>query len=58
MILLTDGIPDPIAEDWADQDLPDGADLKKAAQVRTIELLEEIDLPLYVVLVGDLVGSV
>jgi hypothetical protein len=58
MILLTDGIPDPIAEDWADQNVPEGADLKKVAQEHTTELLDEMELPLYVVLVGDLVGSV
>jgi hypothetical protein len=58
MILLTDGLLDPIAEDWVDQELPKDADLKKLAGERAIELLDEMDVPLYVILVGDLVGSV
>lgn len=57
MILITDGITDPIPEDWRDQDLPPGADLKKVVEERTVALLEEMDAPLYVMLVGDLVGS-
>jgi hypothetical protein len=58
MILLTDGIVDPIASDWQDQDVPPKAELRKLASERTLKLLDDMGLPLYVVLVGDLVGSV
>jgi hypothetical protein len=58
MILITDGIVDPVSSDWVDQNIPKGADLKQVSAQRAVELLEEMDIPLYVMLVGDLVGSV
>jgi hypothetical protein len=53
MILLTDAIPDPGPEDWADQNLPAGADRKAYSVQKTIELLRELKIALYVILVGD-----
>jgi hypothetical protein len=58
MILITDGILDPIAGDWQDQDVAPNADLKNVAGERAKKLLDEMGLPLYVILIGDLVGSV
>jgi hypothetical protein len=50
MVLLTDAIVDPNPADWPD--LPPGEDLKAFSIRKTLELLRQMDLPLYVVLVG------
>lgn len=52
MVLLTDAIVDPGPGDWADMNVPPGADLKTFSIDKTLELLGELALPLYVVLVG------
>jgi hypothetical protein len=56
VVLITDGIIDPSPREWSDQHVPEGADLKAIAGDRTIRLLEESRLPLYVVLIGETVN--
>jgi hypothetical protein len=51
MILLTDAIVDPDPRDWPD--VPPGEGLKAYSVRRTIELIGEMKIPLYVILVGD-----
>jgi hypothetical protein len=53
MVLLTDGLLDPLASDWEDQNVAPGAVLKDAVAERTLKLLREINQPLYAILVGD-----
>ena len=53
MVLLTDAIVDPGPGDWADMNVPAGADLKTFSIDKTLELLGETKLPLYVVLIGN-----
>jgi hypothetical protein len=53
IIFLTDAVIDPDPEDWKDQDVPPGADLKTFALQRSLDLLREMKLPLYVILVGE-----
>jgi len=55
MVLITDGKIDPSPAEWADQQVPPGADLRTAAGDRTIELLRQIQQPLYVILIGQTV---
>jgi hypothetical protein len=62
MVLITDGKIDPSPREWQDQHVPKAADLKTVAGERTTQLLQEIGLPLYVILIGeevdfDLIGS-
>jgi hypothetical protein len=52
MVLITDGKIDPSPEEWNDQFVPEGADLKTIGGDRAIALLEEMGLPLYVILIG------
>jgi hypothetical protein len=54
IVLLTDAIVDPDSVDWADMDVPPGEDLKAFSIRRTLELLRELRIPLYVILVGDI----
>jgi hypothetical protein len=54
IVLLTDGIIDPRPADWEDMRVPSGADLKVFSAKRLIELIGELKVPLYVILVGDL----
>jgi hypothetical protein len=56
MVLLTDAIPDPDPADW--KDLPPGWDARTQSVRKTVELLGEMKLPLYVVLVGEPQGEV
>ncbi len=56
MVLVTDGKMDPSPKDWADQMVPPGADLRKVAEERTLAVLEDMGLPLYIMLVGNEVG--
>ena len=53
IILLTDAIVDPSPTDWEDMEVPPGADLKAFSIEKTIKLVGEIEIPLYVILVGN-----
>ncbi len=53
IILLTDAIVDPNPADWEDMNVPPGADLKAFSIEKTIKLVGEIRIPLYVILVGN-----
>ena len=53
MVLITDAIPDPASADWADMEVPAGADLKAYMVERTVSLIREMNMPLYVILVGE-----
>jgi hypothetical protein len=52
ILLLTDAIHDPDPKDWADMDMPKGADLKAFSLQKLKELVAELKTPLYVILVG------
>ena len=54
MILLTDGLLDPLASDWADTTLPEGTTLKAYVAGKTIDLVRDMKVPLYVILVGEI----
>jgi hypothetical protein len=56
MVLLTDAIADPSPKDWPD--VPRGWDVRAHSMRKTVELLGDMGIPLYVVLVGDPVGEV
>jgi hypothetical protein len=53
LICLTDAIVDPGPDDWEDMDVPPGADLKAFSIRKTIQLIGEMKIPLYVILVGN-----
>lgn len=53
LVLITDAIVDPSPADWADMDVPPGADIKAHSIERTLALIKEMGLPLYVILVGE-----
>jgi hypothetical protein len=53
IILLTDAIADPDPTDWESMNVPPGADLKAFSIEKTIKLVREIEIPLYVILVGN-----
>ncbi len=53
MILLTDALLDPGPGDWDDMSVPKGEDLKAHVVKRILGLLQEMKIPLYVILVGD-----
>jgi hypothetical protein len=53
MVLVTDAILDPSPADWADMNVPEGADLKAHVVERTLALLREMKVPLYVILIGE-----
>jgi hypothetical protein len=55
MVLLTDAIPDPDPADWPG--VPEGWDARRESVRRSVELLGEMRIPLYVVLVGDPPGD-
>lgn len=52
-ILITDGKNDPSPEEWADQQVPPGADLRTFSGDRTIELLTRVRQPLYAIVIGQ-----
>jgi hypothetical protein len=54
MILLTDAILDPDPADWDDMEVPRGADIRAHGVERTLAMLREMKVPLYVILVGEL----
>ncbi|MFI5183209.1 MAG: VWA domain-containing protein [Vicinamibacteria bacterium] len=53
MILLTDALLDPGPGDWDDMNVPKGEDLKAHVVQRILGLLQQVKIPLYVILVGD-----
>jgi hypothetical protein len=52
MVLLTDAIVDPGPSDWLDQGAPPGVDVKTYSSTLTLALIQEMGVPLYVILVG------
>jgi hypothetical protein len=50
MVLITDAIPDPDPRDWPD--LPTGGDVRAESMRASVNLVREMHIPLYVVLVG------
>jgi len=53
IVLLTDALLDPNPADWEDMNVPKGQDLKTYWIKRLLDLIHEIKVPLYVILVGD-----
>jgi hypothetical protein len=53
IVLLTDAIVDPGPKDWEDMEVPEGVSLKAHSIRKTKELLKEMKVPLYVILVGN-----
>ncbi len=53
IVLITDAIPDPSPADWEDMNVPAGVDLKAHVVEKTVALIREMKVPLYVILVGD-----
>jgi hypothetical protein len=58
MILVTDAIVDPAPPDWADMDVPAGADLRAHSVQQSLQLVRDLKVPLYVILIGDAVGGI
>lgn len=56
LVLVTDAIVDPDPADW--KDVPPGWDARAHSMRRTVELVREMKLPLYVMLIGDPAGQV
>jgi len=56
IVLLTDAIADPDPKDWPD--VPSGWDARAHSMRKTVELVGDMRIPLYVVLVGDPHGDV
>jgi len=52
LVLLTDAILDPSPREWEGMDVPASEELKPHVTRRTLELLEQMGVPLYVILVG------
>ena len=52
MILVTDAILDPSPEEWAHVTRPPGVDIRRDVGDKTVALLDEMDVPLYVILIG------
>jgi hypothetical protein len=53
LVLLTDALLDPSPDDWADMGAPTGDELKPWVAKKTVDLVGEMGLPLYVILVGE-----
>jgi hypothetical protein len=53
LLLLTDAIHDPDPKDWADMEVPKGADLKTYSLQKLKDLVASLKVPLYVILVGN-----
>jgi len=53
VILVTDAIVDPGPQDWEDLNVPKGADLRAFSIKKTLDLVREMKIPLYVILVGN-----
>ena len=56
IVLLTDAIADPDPKDWPD--VPAGWDARSHSIRQSVELVREMGIPLYVVLVGEPAGEV
>ncbi len=56
LVLLTDAIVDPDPSDW--KELLPGSDVRSQSARKSVELVREMRIPLYVMLVGDPVGDV
>ena len=56
LVLVTDAIVDPDPADW--KDVPPGWDARTHSARRTVELVRELGIPLYVMLIGDPQGQV
>ena len=54
MVLVTDGMLDPRPQDWPELGLLSGDELRRKVTDRILEKLQEINLPFYVILVGQL----
>jgi hypothetical protein len=53
IILLTDANLDPRPADWQDMGVPPGEDLKAYVVRRTLALVGQLGIPLYVILIGE-----
>jgi hypothetical protein len=53
IVLITDAILDPSPADWTDMSVPEGVDLKAHVVTKTLDLIREMNAPLYVILVGE-----
>ena len=53
MVLITDGKIDPSPRDWRDKAVAEDVDLSEEAGNRTVRFLEQLGLPLYVILIGE-----
>jgi hypothetical protein len=53
MVLITDAIIDPNPADWADMNVPEGKDVRAYSIERTLALIREMNVPLYVILIGE-----
>src|SRR5262245_28678547 len=53
IVMLTDAIVDPAPADWEDQGVPAGLDPRAQSIARTIVLIGQLKMPLYVILVGN-----
>ncbi|HEU0107238.1 MAG TPA: vWA domain-containing protein [Vicinamibacteria bacterium] len=53
LVLITDAILDPSPADWTDMNVPEGVDLKAHVVEKTLALIKEMNVPLYVILVGE-----
>jgi hypothetical protein len=56
IVLVTDAIADPDPKDWPD--VPPGWDVRAHSMRRSVELVRELGIPLYVMLIGDPLGQV
>ena len=56
LVLVTDAIVDPDPADWSD--VPPGWDVRSHSMRKTVELVREMQVPLYVMLIGDPAGEV
>lgn len=52
MVLLTDAVIDPRPADWEDK-VPAGSDVRTYAAGKTVDLVRDMHVPLYVILVGE-----
>jgi hypothetical protein len=58
MILVTDAILDPSPAEWTDMNVPPGVDLRAFSAQKSLDLVREMEVPLYVILIGDEVGNI
>src|SRR5271169_6041274 len=53
IVLLTDALLDPSSADWEDMGAPKGEGLKAFVANKTFDLVREMGIPVYVILVGE-----